>query len=180
MLPNTLSKPESRGRVRLRSAQAEDAPRMRFNYLQQDSDLRCFRDGARLTREIMAQPAFDPYRGPEIRPGPKLVDDNAIDAWIRETANTQYHPCGSCRMGNGDNAVVDPQTRVHGTERLRVVDSSIMPFITNANLNAPTIMIAEKAADMILGKPALAPSDAPAYDAPDWGRAQRTGPELRK
>jgi choline dehydrogenase len=133
------------------------------------------RASVRLTREIFAQAAFDRYRGREISPGSAVTSDAAIDAFIREKVETAYHPCGTCRMGRADDpfAVVDPQTRVIGVEGLRVVDSSIMPSITTGNLNAPTIMIGEKAADHILGRPLLAPADLSCYVAPDWQTAQR-------
>ena len=167
------SKPLSRGRVRLASTQCAAAPKIQFNYLQDEQDRRCFRLGVRLTREILAQPAFDAYRGPEIRPGPGISEDDEIDEWVAQNAKTQYHPCGTCRMGVDDAAVVDPQTRVRGIDGLRVVDSSIMPFITNANLNAPTIMIAERAADLILGKTLLEPSRAAAHFDEDWQTRQR-------
>jgi choline dehydrogenase len=129
----------------------------------------------RLTREVFAQKAFDPYRGREIQPGTDVQSDEQIDAFIREHVESAYHPSCSCKMGdeNDPSAVVDPQTEVRGLEGLRVVDSSIMPSITSGNLNAPTIMLAEKAADHILGKTMLPPSDAPYYVAPNWERSQR-------
>jgi choline dehydrogenase len=129
----------------------------------------------RLTREIFAQPAFDPYRGREIQPGAGCMSDEAIDAFVRERVDSAYHPSCTCKMGSrGDpSAVVDLETRVIGVEGLRVVDSSIMPSITNGNLNAPTIMLAEKAADMILGRDPLPASNAPYYIAPDWETKQR-------
>jgi choline dehydrogenase len=129
----------------------------------------------RLTREIFGQAAFDRYRGREMSPGSRVTSDEAIDAFIRKNIETAFHPCGTCRMGRADDplAVVDPETRVIGVEALRVVDSSIMPSITNGNLNAPTIMIGEKAADHILGRTPLAPSNLPAYVAPDWETRQR-------
>ena len=130
----------------------------------------------RLTREIFAQTAFDPYRGRgDPARAPTCTSDEAIDAFIRDKVESAYHPCGTCRMGARDDplAVVDSETRVIGVEGLRVVDSSIMPSITTGNLNAPTIMIGEKAADHILGRPLLAPSNAPIYEAPNWQTAQR-------
>jgi choline dehydrogenase len=129
----------------------------------------------RLTREIFAQRAFDPYRGREIQPGAEAQSDAQIDNFLRRHAESAYHPSCSCRMGAAGDpmAVVDPHTRVIGVEGLRVVDSSIMPSITNGNLNAPTIMLAEKAADHILGKPLLPEADVPYYVAPDWQSAQR-------
>ena len=173
------NKPLSRGRVRLRSTDPGEPPSMFFNYLDHEEDRLAFRNGMRLTREIFAQPAFDPYRGAELAPGTEVQTDDEIDAWVADHAETGYHPCGSCRMGTDDMAVVDPQTRVHGLEGLRVVDSSLMPFITNGNLNAPTIMIGEKAADLILDKVPLPPSNAPSFYADDWRSEQRTGKPQR-
>ena len=166
---------QSRGWVRLRSAQVQDHPRIFFNYMSQPEDWEEMRACVRLTREIFAQPAFDRYRGREIQPAAEVQSDEQIDEFIRQRVETAYHPSCSCRMGAADdvNAVVDPQGRVIGLERLRVVDSSIMPSITTGNLNAPTIMLAEKLADAILGKPALAPSQAGYYVAPDWEFKQR-------
>lgn len=173
------NKPKSRGRVTLRSAEPAEAPKMFFNYLDHEDDRRAFRDGIRLTREIFSQPAFDPFRGPEIAPGDAVRGDDEVDSWVADHAETGYHPCGSCRMGDDEMAVVDADTRVYGIAGLRVVDSSLMPFITNGNLNAPTIMIGEKAADIILGKEPLAPSNAPSFYAEDWDKNQRTGNPVR-
>ena len=128
-----------------------------------------------LTREIFAQKAFDPYRGRETQPGDHVRTDEEIDTFIRDKVESAYHPSCSCKMGDPSDpmAVVDPQTRVIGLDGLRVVDSSIMPSLTTGNLNAPTIMIGEKAADHILGRPLAAPSDAPYHVAEDWLAAQR-------
>jgi choline dehydrogenase len=166
---------KSKGWVRLVSANAEDKPRILFNYLSEPDDWVEMRACVRLTREVFAQQAFDRYRGREIQPGADVQTDEQIDAFIREKVESAYHPSCSCRMGdeNDPMAVVDPQTRVRGLEGFRVVDSSIMPSITTGNLNAPTIMLAEKAADHILGKSLLAASDAPYYVAPDWETRQR-------
>jgi len=129
----------------------------------------------RLTRELFSQPAVAPYRGREIQPGAEVQSDEQIDAFIRAHVETAYHPSGTCRMGaaNDPMAVVDSEGRVMGTEALRVVDSSIMPSITTGNLNAPTIMLAEKLADAILGKAPLAASEAGFYVAPNWQTSQR-------
>ena len=129
----------------------------------------------RLTREIFAQAAFDRYRGREIQPGNEVQTDEQIDAFIRAKVESAYHPSCSCKMGSPQDpmAVVAPDTRVYGFEGLRVVDSSIMPSVTTGNLNAPTIMLAEKAADHILGKGLLPPENAPFYVAPNWRSAQR-------
>ncbi|SEL31638.1 choline dehydrogenase [Ectothiorhodospira marina] len=155
----------SRGHVRLASPDPLKAPRIRFNYMSHEQDWREFRDAIRLTREIMAQPALDRYRGRELAPGAQATSDLELDEFVRNHAETAYHPCGSCRMGTKDDAmaVVDDQGRVHGVEGLRVVDASIMPRIVTGNLNAPTIMMAEKIADHIRGREALAPSQAAVY-----------------
>jgi choline dehydrogenase len=165
----------SRGWVRLASANALDKPKVFFNYMSEPDDWLQMRACLRLTREIFAQAAFDPYRGREIQPGSGVQTDAQIDAFIRQHVQSAYHPSCTCRMGSVDDplAVVDPHTRVIGVEALRVVDSSIMPSITNGNLNAPTIMLAEKAADHILGKPLLPPADVPYYTAREWEAAQR-------
>jgi choline dehydrogenase len=138
-------------------------------------DWREMRACVRLTREIFAQPAFDRYRGREIQPGADVVTDEQIDAFIRAKAESAFHPSCTCRMGSAADraAVVDPQTRVIGLEALRVVDSSIMPSITTGNLNAPTIMLAEKAADHIRGVSHLPQAPLPYYIAPNWETAQR-------
>ncbi len=173
---------KSRGTVRLASADPRDAPEVRFDYMSHEDDWAEMRACVRLTREIFAQPAFDPYRGDELAPGAAVRSDDEIDAFVRETVESAYHPCGTCRMGTdadaagaaaGGAAVVDPQLRVHGMAGLRVVDSSIMPAIPTGNLNAPTIMLAEKAADAIRGRDPLPPSDAPAWTAAGWETAQR-------
>ncbi len=165
----------SRGWVRLASADPLVKPRVFFNYMSHPDDWVQMRACLRLTREIFAQGAFTPYRGREIQPGAGVQTDAQIDEFIRAHVESAYHASCSCRMGGIDDpmAVVDPETRVIGVEALRVVDSSIMPAITNGNLNAPTIMLAEKAADHILGKPLLPPAEVPYYVAPAWESAQR-------
>jgi choline dehydrogenase len=129
----------------------------------------------RLTREIFAQKAFDPYRGREIQPGAHVTSDEDIDAFVRDKVESAYHPSCTCKMGSASDpmAVVDAETRVIGLDGLRVVDSSIMPSVTTGNLNAPTIMIGEKAADHILGRPMAAASNADYYVAENWQTAQR-------
>jgi choline dehydrogenase len=166
---------KSRGWVRLASANPLDHPKIFFNYMSHPDDWVEMRACVRLTREIFGQPAFARFRGREIQPGVQVQTDEQIDGFIREHVETAYHPSCTCRMGRKDDAmaVVDSEARVRGTEALRVVDSSIMPTITNGNLNAPTIMIAEKASDHILGKPLLSPSTAPYYMAPNWQTSQR-------
>jgi choline dehydrogenase len=165
----------SQGSVRLASAQALDKPKILFNYMSRPEDWQEMRACVRLTREIFAQPAFDRYRGREIQPGEAVQTDGEIDAFIRAKVESAFHPSCTCRMGNAADrrAVVDPATRVIGMDALRVVDSSIMPSITTGNLNAPTIMLAEKAADHIRGATLLRRATAPYYVAPDWERAQR-------
>ena len=166
---------QSRGWVRLRSPRIEDHPRIFFNYMSQPEDWEEMRACVRLTRELFAQPAFDRYRGRELQPGAEVQSDEQIDEFIRQKCETAYHPSCSCRMGATDDprSVVDPQGCVNGIDRLRVVDASIMPSITTGNLNAPTIMLAEKLADAILGRTPLPPSLAGFYVAPDWERRQR-------
>jgi len=157
-------RPTSVGHVRLRSADPREAPEIRFNYLATEQDRREMRDAVRLTREIFAQKAFDPYRGAELAPGAGAVSDADVDAFVRAKAESAYHPSCTCRMGIGEGTVVDADGRVHGTQRLRVVDASIMPSIVSGNLNAPTIMIAEKLADRVLERPPLAPQRVPVYE----------------
>jgi choline dehydrogenase len=171
--------PKSRGWVRLRSADPRAKPRIFFNYMSDEDDWIVFRNAVRLTREIFAQPAFDAFRGRELAPGPAVESDDQIDAFIRARCESAYHPSGTCKMGVDRMAVVDPECRVHGIEGLRVVDASIMPQITNGNLNAPTTMLAEKAADMIHGRSPPPPSMAPFYRAPDGGARQREGEPAR-
>jgi len=165
----------SLGWVRLRSAEPREPPRIFFNYMSRSEDWAEMRACVRLTREIFAQRAFDRYRGREIAPGEAVRTDAEIDTFIRARAESAYHPCGTCRMGAAADplAVVDPQGRVIGLESLRVVDSSVMPAITTGNLNAPTIMLAEKLADAIRGRAPLSPAALPFYQAGNWQSAQR-------
>ncbi|WP_207462877.1 choline dehydrogenase [Azospirillum sp. SYSU D00513] len=162
----------SRGRIRARSRNPNDAPSILFNYMSTDQDWREFRDSIRITREIMRQKALDPYRGRELSPGADVRTDAELDAFVRAHAETAYHPSCSNRMGEDDMAVVDGQARVHGLEGLRVIDASIMPQIITGNLNAPTIMMAEKLADVIRGRKPLARADVPYYVA-DGAPARR-------
>ncbi len=166
---------KSRGRIALRSADPHERPSILFNYMSHPDDWREMRAAVRLTREIFAQPAFDRYRGEEIQPGAGVTTDEDIDAFIRDRVESGYHPCSTCRMGAVDDpmAVVGPDTRVIGVEGLRVADASIMPRITTGNLNAPTIMLAEKASDHIRGVHPLPPSNLPFFRAPAWETAQR-------
>ncbi|MFN3144041.1 MAG: choline dehydrogenase [Paracoccaceae bacterium] len=166
---------KSRGAVTLRSADPAEAPVIRFNYMSHPDDWEEFRTCIRLTREIFAQDAFAPYRGHEIQPGAAVQTDAELDEAIREHAESAYHPCGTARMGRRDDpmAVVDPECRVIGVDGLRLADSSVFPQITNGNLNAPSIMVGEKAADHILGRdPLPAANDAP-WIHPDWRTTQR-------
>jgi choline dehydrogenase len=165
----------SRGQVGLRGGDPAEAPRIEFNYMSTEQDWIDFRHCIRLTREIFAQPAFDPYRGHEIQPGDAAQSDDALDAVIREHAESAYHPCGTCRMGRRDDplAVVDPECRVIGIERLRVADSSIFPRITNGNLNGPSIMVGEKASDHILGRDPLPRSNREPWINPRWETSDR-------
>ena len=164
-----------RGAVTLRSAKPEDSPKITFNYMSTEKDWIDFRRGIRLTREIFAQEAFRPFVKHEIQPGVALQTDAQIDGFIRAHAESAYHPCGTCKMGAVDDplAVVDPQTNVIGVKGLRVVDSSIFPQITNGNLNGPSIMVGEKASDLILGKTPLARANSQPWLAPDWQTSQR-------
>jgi len=161
--------------VRLASADALTPPRILFNYMSRPEDWVQMRACVRFTREIFAQRAFDRYRGRELQPGAHVQSDEQIDAFVRERVQTAYHPSCTCKMGTAADplAVVDAEARVRGVSALRVVDSSIMPSVTTGNLNAPTIMIGEKAADHILGRPLLPVSDAPYHVAADWQSRQR-------
>ena len=143
--------PDSRGTITLRSSDPDDQPVIRANYLAEETDLRRMIAGIRMTREIVAQDAFKPYRGRELAPGLDIECDEDIVRWLRETAMTTFHPVGTCKMGTGPDAVVDARLRVHGIEGLRVADASIMPIISSGNTNAPAIMIGEKAAEFMLG-----------------------------
>ncbi len=150
-------RPQSRGYISIKSADPLAAPVIQPNYLEAEEDRRAMREGVKIARDVFAQAAFDPYRGPELWPGAHVRTDDQIDAWIRKTAETIYHPVGSAKMGTDAEAVVDAELKVYGVEGLRVVDASVMPTLVSGNTNAPTIMIAEKASDMILGRPPLPP-----------------------
>ncbi|PCD87205.1 Oxygen-dependent choline dehydrogenase [Vibrio mediterranei] len=175
------NKPESRGTVEIRSANPHDKPLIEFNYISTEQDRQDWRDCIRLTREILNQPAMDAYRGDEIQPGLHIQSDDAIDEWVKQNVESAYHPSCSCKMGadNDPLAVLDEQCRVRGIKALRVVDSSIFPTIPNGNLNGPTIMVAERAADIILGKP-LQQDKQPVWLAPNWEQTQRIGSPLRE
>jgi len=155
----------SRGNVKLKSRDPNAHPAILFNYMADPLDWREFRDAIRITREIMRQPALGRYRGRELHPSDDLKSDAELDAFVRAKAETAFHPSCSCKMGYDDMAVVDGEGRVHGMEGLRVVDASIMPQITTGNLNAPTIMLAEKIADRVRGLQALGRVDTPYFVA---------------
>jgi choline dehydrogenase len=166
---------KSRGSVTLRSADVKAAPIIRFNYMSETSDWADFRHCIRLTRDLFRQSAFEPYRGREISPGEDIQSDQALDGFISKHAESAYHPCGTCKMGDVDDpdAVVDPQCRVIGVDRLRVVDSSTFPLITNGNLNGPSVMLGEKASDHILGKQPLPRSNQEPWINPRWETSDR-------
>ncbi|RUV04892.1 choline dehydrogenase [Mesorhizobium sp. M6A.T.Cr.TU.017.01.1.1] len=166
---------KSRGSVTLRSPDPRSKPVIRFNYMSHPDDWTEFRHCIRLTREIFGQSAFDLYRGEELSPGSHVQSDDDLDAFIRDHAESAYHPCGTCKMGRADDpmSVVDPECRVIGVEGLRVADSSIFPRVTNGNLNAPSIMTGEKAADHILGRTPLAPSNQEPWINPRWQVSDR-------
>jgi choline dehydrogenase len=166
---------KSRGRVTLRSSNPADNPKILFNYMSHPDDWEEWRRCIRLTREIFAQEAFKPFVKHEIQPGAEVQSDDEIDAFVREHAESAYHPCGTCKMGSNDDvdAVVDSHGRVIGVENLRVVDSSIFPRITNGNLNGPSIMVGEKMADHVLGKDPLAASNDQPWIHPNWRTTQR-------
>jgi choline dehydrogenase len=175
------NKPKSRGQVAIKSADPTDEPSLVFNYLGHEEDVAAWRRCIRLTREIIAQPAMDAFRGPEIQPGLDVATDDEIDIWVRENLESAYHPCGTTRMGQPEDpgTVVDTECRVMGVAGLRVVDASIFPTVPNGNINAPTIMVAEKAADLILGKASLPRSDAPVWISDNWKNSQRERAPLR-
>jgi len=175
------NKPKSRGRVHITSPDAAVSPSILFNYNEHPDDREAFRACIRLSREILSQPAMDDFRGEEIQPGADVTSDEAIDSWLRENAESAYHASCTCKMGDASDpmAVIDSEMRVMGFEGLRVVDSSVFPTITNGNLNAPTIMVAEKAADIVRGVPPLAPSNAESWIDPEWQTRQRSGAPVR-
>lgn len=166
-------RPTSRGYVKLKSNNPKEYPRILFNYMQTEQDRKEIRTGVRLTREIFAQAAFDPFRGEELAPGKAAQSDKDIDAFIREKAESALHPSCTCKMGNDPMSVVNGEGKVHGVTNLRVVDASIMPDVVSGNLNAPTIMMAEKMADVIRGRASLPPSTAPVFFHPNYETKQR-------
>ncbi len=173
------NKPRSRGTIKAVSSNPKDHPEIQFNYLEHQDDIEGFRACVRLTREIINQAPLDDYRGEEIQPGEHIESDEQIDQFVREAVESAYHPSCSCRMGEDDMSVVDSEMRVRGINNLRVVDSSVFPTIPNGNLNSPTIMLAERGADIIKGNGTLAPSDLPVVIPEDWTEAQRTADPKR-
>lgn len=164
---------QSKGWVKLKSANYQDHPSICFNYMSKIQDWEEFRAGVRLTREVFAQQAFAPFRGEELSPGADLQTDEELDAYLMGAVESAYHPSCTCKMGSDSMAVVDELCKVRGLEGLRIVDSSIMPSIVSGNLNAPTVMIAEKAADIIKGIKPLEPSKAKVYIAENYLESQR-------
>jgi len=156
----SINYPESRGELRLRSADPRDPPRIRLNFLGTEGDRATARECIRLVRRIYNTPPLGPLIERETSPGAEVVSDADLDAFVRRTAEVGHHPVGTCAMGTGPAAVVDPQLRVRGLQGLRVVDASVMPTVPGGNTNGPTIMIAERAADLIAGKTLLAPASS--------------------
>jgi len=147
-----LLHPQSNGQVRLRSADPRDPPRIAFNIFREPHDLERLRAGYKIASDPVRQPAMDRFRGTEVQPTTALQTDQDIDAYIRQTAATANHPFGTCKMGTGEDAVVDPELRVRGIDGLRVVDASVMPDMVSAHINAAVLMLAERAADLIRGR----------------------------
>jgi choline dehydrogenase len=155
---------DARGSVKIKSADAREHPALRFNYLSTEQDRREWVEAVRVARKLLNQPAFDPYNGGETSPGPGVETDAEILDWVARDAETALHPSCTCKMGTDALSVVDPQTmRVHGVDGLRVVDASVFPYVPNGNIYAPVMMVAEKAADLILGNTPLRPSEAVFY-----------------
>ncbi|MNO60268.1 Oxygen-dependent choline dehydrogenase [compost metagenome] len=170
---------KSRGWVRLRDALPQSMPRVRFNYMTHADDWAEFRACVRLTREIFAQPAFAPYRGRELAPGAAVQDDAAIDAFLKQKLESAYHPCGTCRMGSDAAAVTFPDGRVRGVDGLRVVDASLMPAATAGDLQAPTLVLAERLSDLIRGRHLPEAQGAALLADPQWATRQR-GPDISR
>ena len=164
---------QSKGWVRLKSANPDEAPRICFNYMSQKEDWWEFRAAVKLTREIFRQSALSEFKGEELSPGISVKSDSEIDSWLMKNLESAYHPSCTCKMGSDDMAVVDENCKVQGLEGLRIADSSIMPSIVSGNLNAPTIMLAEKAADLISGNAPLPPCDVDVYSQSEFQEKQR-------
>lgn len=172
------NKPSSRGHVRALSDDISQHPEILFNYLATEQDRQGFRDCVHLTREIMAQPAMDKYRGEVIQPAADVQTDEEIDAFVRESVDSAYHPAGTCKIGSDAMAVVDPELRVRGLNNLRVIDSSVFPTIPNGNLNAPTMMLAERGASLIKGD-MLEPASVAVHVDAQWQDRQKEGAPVR-
>lgn len=166
-------RPQSRGYVAIRSADPTISPIIDPNYLATENDRTVMREALRLTRELFGAASFGAYRGEEFLPGATVRSDAEIDAYVRATAESAYHPSCTCRMGTDAAAVVDPECRVQGVQALRVIDASVMPSVVSGNLNAPTMMIAEKMADVLRARNPLPPVHAPYYVADNWQHSQR-------
>jgi choline dehydrogenase-like flavoprotein len=151
----TLLHPDSRGEIRLRSADPREPMCIVYNFFSAPNDLPTLREGFKRARDVAYQKPLDFFRGPEVAPAKRLKSDAEIDAYIRQTATTAHHPAGTCQMGNGPDTVLDSELRVRGIERLRVVDASAMPDMVSAHINACVLMLAEKASDMIRLRPPL-------------------------
>jgi choline dehydrogenase len=155
---------DARGSVKVRSANPREKPALRFNYLSTEQDRREWVEAIHVARRILNQPAMAPFNGGELAPGPDIETDEQILDWVARQGETALHPSCTCRLGVGEGDVLDPASmRVHGLEGLRVVDASAMPYVTNGNIYAPVMMLAEKAADLILGNTPLAPEPVTFY-----------------
>ncbi len=176
-----VNKVSSRGSIKINCSDPKVKPTILFNYLESDQDRQDWRDCIRLTREILSQPALDEYNAGEANPGPKVVSDEQIDTWVRANVESAYHPSCSCKMGDISDpmAVVNSQGQVNGVDKLRVIDSSVFPTIPNGNLNGPTIMLAEKMADAVLGKSPLKASEVSVWIDVNWKKSQRSGEPRR-
>ena len=174
------NKPTSRGHVRALSGDISQHPDIQFNYLATEEDREGFRNCVHLTRDIMRQPAMDDFRGEVIQPSDDVQSDAQIDAFIRQSVDSAYHPSCTCKMGIDAMAVVDPELRVHGLNNIRVIDSSIFPTIPNGNLNAPTMMVAERGADIVRGNVQSPASSVEVYIDPNWQERQKEGVAVRE
>lgn len=166
---------KSRGFIKLKSSNPFEAPLIKFNYMSHEEDFPNFRKSLRLSREILGQEALAPFKGEEIQPGDDVISDEGLDEFIKNNCESAYHPCGTCKIGKEEDpsSVVLNDCKVKGFSNLFLADSSIFPQICNGNLNAPSIMVGEKASDHILGKPLLAPSNLQPYTHPNWQNSQR-------
>jgi choline dehydrogenase len=177
-----VNKVSSRGNVRIKNSDPSSKPSIIFNYLETEEDRQDWRDCIRLTREILSQPALDEFNGGEASPGLEVKSDDEIDAWVRANVESAYHPSCSCKMGSSNDpmAVVNSEGQVIGIDNLRVIDSSVFPTIPNGNLNGPTIMLAEKMADSVIGKKPLKSSNVNVWIDSNWKKLQRlTKPDER-